>query len=60
MQEQQKGQPQSHSQNFHCKECGKTLNSPEELRDHEKTHQGRGQQTQGQGGTTHKAGGGGA
>ncbi|MGO4883696.1 MAG: C2H2-type zinc finger protein [Bryobacteraceae bacterium] len=88
MQEQQSKGQQPQSQNFRCKECGKTLNSAEQLREHEKTHQGHGQGQQGQGqqgqgqqgqgqqgqgqqkhgqqthgqeqgGTTHKAGGGG-
>ena len=64
MQETSGTQP-SGSQTFRCKECGKVLNSAEDLREHtNKTHQGqgRGEQSQqpGQGrqsGQTRKAGG---
>src|SRR5262249_50340394 len=46
-------------QTFRCKECGQTLRSPEELKEHTKKHQGQGQQGQGQqSGGTHRAGGG--
>ena len=50
----EKRNPQSGQQQFRCQECGKVLNSSEEMREHSKSHQG---QRQHQGRT---AGGGGA
>ena len=37
------------SEQSKCKVCGSVLNSSEALREHEKTHRGQGQQSQGQG-----------
>ena len=35
---------QENQSQYKCKQCGQLLNSPEALRDHEKTHQGQAQQ----------------
>ena len=43
----------SNKQEFRCKQCGKVMQSQNELQEHQKTHQG-----QQQSGTTHQAGGG--
>ena len=45
MQEQGKTQS-SGPQTFRCQECGKVLNSNEELREHTRTHHGHGEQSQ--------------
>lgn len=56
MAEQTQNQQQGNQQ-FRCRECGKVLNSSNELREHEKVHKGQGQQGQGQPHTGQAGGG---
>jgi C2H2-type zinc finger len=41
-------QQEQPKQQIKCKQCGKVVNSQQELREHEKTHQAQGQQPGGQ------------